>query len=76
MPLLSTLRGLHVVCPGEIPGELANLVNLRDLNLEENQLSGKAPAWMADVEYLRLQNNQFECGEEVDRTNVYWPRPC
>ncbi len=23
MPLLSTLRGLHVVCPGEIPGELA-----------------------------------------------------
>ena len=65
MPLLSTLRGLHVVCPGEIPSELGDLGNLAFLNLEENQLSGKIPAWLADLVdregEARLYYNEFEC---------------
>ena len=31
MPLLSTLRGLHVVCPGEIPAELGSPRSRRSL---------------------------------------------
>ena len=65
MPLPSTLRGLHVVCPGEIPSELGDLDNLTSLNLEENQMSGKVPAWLASVfdteEDVRLYSNEFEC---------------
>ncbi len=49
MPLLSTLRGLHVVCPGEIPAELGSLSNLRDLELEWNSdLSGCVPSSLED----------------------------
>ena len=57
--------GLHVVCPGEIPPELGDLGNLTSLNLEENQLSGKIPAWLADVGEssgsVKLYSNEFEC---------------
>ena len=98
MPRLPTLRGLHVVCPGEIPAELGSLSNLglldvhynlligeipselgdldnltslggldnlTSLNLAENQLSGKIPAWLADVGEssgsVKLYSNEFEC---------------
>ena len=44
MPLLSTLRGLHVVCPGEIPAELGSLSNLTQLDLYGNDLSGCVPS--------------------------------
>ena len=71
MPLLSTLRGLHVVCPGEIPSELGDLDNLTSLNLEENQLSGKIPAWLADVGEssgsVQLYSNEFECAPSARR---------
>ena len=43
MPLLSTLRGLHVVCPGEISAELGSLSNLVALDLNGHGLSGEIP---------------------------------
>ncbi len=48
MPLLSTLRGLHVVCPGEIPAELGSLSNLNSLSLRDNDLSGCVPSSLED----------------------------
>ena len=48
MPLLSTLRGLHVVCPGEIPAELGSLSNLVALDLNGNDLSGCVPSSLED----------------------------
>ena len=48
MPLLSTLRGLHVVCPGEIPAELGSLSNLNSLILRDNDLSGCVPSSLED----------------------------
>ena len=48
MPLLSTLRGLHVVCPGEIPAELGSLSNLNSLSLGDNDLSGCVPSSLED----------------------------
>ena len=48
MPLLSTLRGLHVVCPGEIPAELGSLSNLVALDLNGNDLSGCVPSNLED----------------------------
>ena len=65
MPLLSTLRGLHVVCLGEIPAELGSLSTLESLDLSKNQLSGKVPAWLADAGEssgsVTLYSNEFEC---------------
>ena len=49
MPLLSTLRGLHVVCPGEIPAELGSLSNLVALDLNGNDLSGCVPSSLEDT---------------------------
>ena len=48
MPLLSTLRGLHVVCPGEILAELGSLSNLVELDLNGNDLSGCVPSSLED----------------------------
>ena len=48
MPLLSTLRGLHVVCPREIPAELGSLSNLVALDLNGNDLSGCVPSSLED----------------------------
>ena len=48
MPLLSTLRGLHVVCPREIPAELGSLSNLNSLSLRDNDLSGCVPSSLED----------------------------
>ncbi len=48
MPLLSTLRGLHVVCPGEIPAELGSLSNLYLLHLIDTDLSGCVPSSLED----------------------------
>ena len=48
MPLLSTLRGLHVVCPGEIPAELGSLSNLAKLDISYNDLSGCVPSSLED----------------------------
>ena len=48
MPLPSTLRGLHVVCPGEIPAELGSLSNLNSLSLRDNDLSGCVPSSLED----------------------------
>ena len=48
MPLLSTLRGLHVVCPGEIPADLGSLSNLVALDLNGNDLSGCVPSSLED----------------------------
>ena len=48
MPLLSTLRGLHVVCSGEIPAELGSLSNLVALDLNGNDLSGCVPSSLED----------------------------
>ena len=48
MPLLSTLRGLHVGCPGEIPAELGSLSNLVALDLNGNDLSGCVPSSLED----------------------------
>ena len=62
MPLLSTLLGLHVVCPGEIPAELGNLANQTRLGLWENQLSGEIPPWLgslANLIHLGLSGNQL-----------------
>ena len=47
---------------GEIPAELANLPNLYDLDLSDNQLSGEIPAELAnlsDLEDLDLSSNQL-----------------
>ena len=52
MPLLSTLRGLHVVCPGEIPAELGSLSNLEGLDLSYNELSGEIPAELGSLSNL------------------------
>ena len=43
-----TLRGLHVVCPGEIPAELGSLSNLVALDLNGNDLSGCVPSSLED----------------------------
>ena len=48
MPLLSTLRGLRVVCPGEIPAELGSLSDLVALDLNGNDLSGCVPSSLED----------------------------
>ena len=48
MPLLSTLRGLHVVCPGEIPAELGSLSNLTTLEIARSGLSGCVPGNLED----------------------------
>ena len=48
MPLRSTLRGLHVVCPGEIPAKLGSLSNLNSLSLRDNDLSGCVPSSLED----------------------------
>ena len=48
MPLLSSLRGLHVVCLGEIPAELGSLSNLNSLSLRDNDLSGCVPSSLED----------------------------
>ena len=48
MPLLATLRGLHVVCPGETPAELGSLSNLVALDLNGNDLSGCVPSSLED----------------------------
>ena len=53
MPLLSTLRGLHVVCPGEIPPELGSLSNLGTLFLFKNELSGEIPAELGSLSNLK-----------------------
>ena len=80
MPLLSTLRGLHVVCPGEIPSELGDLDNLTSLNLEENQLSGKIPAELGSLSnliYLSLSSYKLsgeipaELGNLSNLTELY-----
>ena len=55
MPLLSTLRGLHVVCPGEIPAELGSLSNLTELWLNGNALSGEIPPELGNLANLTLQ---------------------
>ena len=52
MPLLSTLRGLHVVCPGEIPAELGSLSNLTELWLNGNALSGEIPPELGNLANL------------------------
>ena len=52
MPLLSTLRGLHVVCPGEIPAELGNLSNLTALGLSFTDLSGEIPPELGSLSNL------------------------
>ena len=52
VPLLSTLRGLHVVCPGEIPAELGSLSNLTSLDLNGNALSGEIPPELGDLDNL------------------------
>ena len=62
MPLLSTLRGLHVVCRGEIPAELGNLATLESLDLSKNQLSGEIPSELGDLDNLtslNLEENQL-----------------
>ena len=56
MPLLSTLRGLHVVCPGEIPAELGSLATLESLDLGKNQLSGEIPSELGDLDNLTSLN--------------------
>ena len=44
---------------------MGDLDNLTSLNLEENQLSGKVPAWLSDVGEssgsVKLYSNEFEC---------------
>ena len=55
MPLLSTLRGLHVVCPGEIPAELGSLSNLVALDLNGNDLSGEIPPELGNLANVTLQ---------------------
>ena len=62
MPLLSTLRGLHVVCPVEIPAELGSLSTLESLDLSKNQLSGEIPSELGDLDNLtslNLEENQL-----------------
>ena len=60
MPLLSTLRGLHVVCPGEIPAELGSLSNLNSLSLRDNDLSGCVPSSLEDqLDYSDLGGLPF-----------------
>ncbi len=56
MPLLLTLRGLHVVCPGEIPPELGSLATLESLDLSKNQLSGEIPSELGDLDNLTSLN--------------------
>ena len=50
MPLLSTMRALHVVCPRDIPPQLGNLSNLETLELypANYDLSGCAPSSLED----------------------------
>ncbi|OAD19685.1 Na-Ca exchanger/integrin-beta4 domain protein, partial [Candidatus Thiomargarita nelsonii] len=50
---------------GEIPRELGNLSNLRELGLGRNRLTGEIPSELGNLtklEYLSLDNNQL-CGE-------------
>ena len=56
MPLLSTLRGLHVVCPGEIPAELGSLSNLGLLDVHYNLLGGEIPSELGDLDNLTSLN--------------------
>ena len=60
MPLLSTLRGLHVVCPGEIPAELGSLSNLVALTILSKTLA----------EFWPETGALAGCGKRARRTDV------
>jgi len=68
---------------GEIPPEIGNLTNLRELNLTSNQLTGEIPPEignLTNLEYLSLWDNQLsgeipsEIGNLINLRKLYLSR--
>jgi len=63
LTLLDTLRLEASDVGGELPSEIANLVNIRRLSLNENQFQGPLPGTafnnLTKLEYLDLSNNDW-----------------